>query len=370
MKKLFTVDDLLVAFISAVGWGLGAIIPAHEGANIWICFLCSTVAGLLMDGLGRRLIRQKAVQKSALLKWGIGLGFAALFLIADRISVHYYQESLLKSLKEQYFYVIAYPIFGFVLALLVFCIKRYLIRKRFGRGEEGLKVDESDIRFFRELNGSNKKLGVIYNRKYAVKTRTGVFVGEKDGKTVCFKGIPYATAERFRAPVPCPASDAVYSAQYFGPSPVQRIDPTNPQGYHQQSEDCLYLNIWTPNDRTPGKKVIVALQTGDFEIGSAVNPVLWGDRYVQSHDDVIFVSVGYRISLFGYLDVTGIPGGEAYPDSGELYFLDTLCALRWIRENIAAFGGDPACITLFGLGLGGFMAAALSVSPEARGLFQ
>ena len=140
---------------------------------------------------------------------------------------------------------------------------------------------------------------------------------------------------------------------------------------HRQSEDCLSLNVCVGGNREdPKKPVLVLFHHGDFSYGGSADPLLYGDGFVGKHPDVVFVSFNYRLGVFGFIDFSEVPGGEAYPDASNLGLLDQIAALRWIKENIAAFGGDPDRITVVGFEAGAISICLLAASERAKGLFQ
>lgn len=98
--------------------------------------------------------------------------------------------------------------------------------------------------------------------------------------------------------------------------------------------------------------------------------LLYGDEFIEEHPDIIFVSFNYRLGIFGFIDFSEIPGGEAYPDALNLGLLDQIAALEWIKENIAAFGGDPDRITVMGFESGASSICLLAASDRAKGLFR
>jgi para-nitrobenzyl esterase len=174
-----------------------------------------------------------------------------------------------------------------------------------------------------------------------------------------FYGIRYGAAQRFRAPVAAPLSRGAGS---FGPSSPQRGDR-----YRPTSEDCLYLNVWTPEARARARRpVMVYIHGGAYSSGSAADPLLDGGR-LAARGDVVVVTVGHRLNLFGYLSLARLD--PRFADSGNAGQLDLILALRWVRDNIAAFGGDPEQVTLFGQSGGGAKIATLMGMPAARGLF-
>lgn len=202
---------------------------------------------------------------------------------------------------------------------------------------------------------------------------TGVVEGLKraDGLRV-FKGIPFATPPvgdlRWKPPQPLAAWAGVKQAKAFGPSPMQHSLAAGLLGVPAPfSEDCLYLNIWSPaktdDERLP---VMVWIHGGAFAIGSTSQPLYDGARLANK--GVIVVSVGYRVGVFGFLahpDLTAEGGGV----SGNYGLRDQIAGLQWVRDNIAAFGGDPMCVTIFGESAGAHSVCALTAAPKAKGLF-
>ena len=123
-------------------------------------------------------------------------------------------------------------------------------------------------------------------------------------------------------------------------------------------------------DIEAGKPVLVLFHHGDFTYGGSADPLAYGDRFVKAKPDTIFVSFNYRLGLFGFIDFSEVPGGEDFPDALNLGLLDQIEALRWIRDNISAFGGDPERITVMGFEDGATSISLLAVSEQAKGLFQ
>jgi len=170
--------------------------------------------------------------------------------------------------------------------------------------------------------------------------------------------IRYARAERFQAPTP------VYAAEQLAGrwSDI----PASPQGgerYSGQSEDCLFLNVWTPVGEARHRPVMVYFHGGAYSTGS-VGDELNDGALLAAAGEVVVVTVNHRLNAFGYLYLS-----ERFPDSGNLGQLDLIAALRWIQRNIASFGGDPNNITVFGQSGGGAKIATLMAMPEAAGLF-
>lgn len=186
------------------------------------------------------------------------------------------------------------------------------------------------------------------------------WTGTVEGCVHSFKGIRYGTAERFRAPRPFLPTGTV-AATAFGPSCPQtsKIAPT--------SEDCLFLNVWTAEPDARAKKpVMVYIHGGAYSNGSAVDPLHDGQP-LAARGDVVVVTVNHRLNALGYLYLARLD--PRFPDSGNAGQLDLILALKWVRDNIASFGGDPDCVMVFGQSGGGAKIATLMGTPAARGLF-
>jgi para-nitrobenzyl esterase len=189
-----------------------------------------------------------------------------------------------------------------------------------------------------------------------------------------FRGIPFAAPPvgelRWSPPQPVKPWFGERSAEQFGPRCMQSgqlgdIDPAN----QLMSEDCLYLNVWTPaksvDDRLP---VMVWIYGGSFHIGSGSEP--WYNGANLAKKGVIVVTVNYRLDVFGFLSHPELTTESNDHASGNYGLLDQIAALRWVKRNIAAFGGDPDRTTIFGESAGSLSVSALMASPLARGLFQ
>ncbi len=376
MKKLLTIDDFIVAGISGIGYGLGFKIPQILGYEEWQCGLICMVVGFALDKLTSTIVFSKTVQSS---KTNRILAFAGYILFCTAIEyafMSFKDISIDDYAIEGYAYLVVPAILGFAFSMAV---RRYRIRKireRYGDGNNGFVFDELFKKIdIDEENQPNRQIHGAFDTKLAVKTKTGVFVGEKIKDTVFFCGIPYAKPPvgelRWKAPEPLPESDNVFEAKHLGASEVQVDYEGSILKHHRQNEDCLTLNIAVGSKKTARKKpVIVIFHHGDFSYGGSADPLLSGDNFIKSYRDTIGVSFNYRLGIFGFIDFSEIPGGEAYPDSLNLGLLDQIAALRWIKENISAFGGDPEQITVMGFESGAISVSLLAASAQAKGLFQ
>ena len=374
MKKLFTIDDFMIAFVSALGYGFGERIPRLFGCPDLVCVGISFAVGIAVEAIMNKIVFSEAVQTKPLYRILIYAAFILVFLVAHYVSISWMGVSMVNYLLQQFASVVGMPILGFAVTMLIRAYRVRKVREQYGDGREGyvFDVDNEDIE---ELNQENKPVAGEFDEDYAVKTRTGVHIGENQGEVVAYRGIPYAKppvgALRWKAPEPLSETDAVFEAKHFGASAIQVEHKGLALKAHRQSEDCLSLNICVADCETEQKKpVLVLFHHGDFSYGGSADPLLYGDRFVDAHDDVVFVSCNYRLGIFGFIDFSETPGGEAYPDALNLGLLDQIAALKWIKENIAAFGGDPGQITVMGFESGAISISLLAASERARGLFQ
>jgi para-nitrobenzyl esterase len=208
-----------------------------------------------------------------------------------------------------------------------------------------------------------------------VSTSCGLVEGSSQAGLLIFKGIPYAAPPvgrlRWEPPQPCPPWPGVRPARQYGPSAPQ--NPSQASHFAEfvvegpQSEDCLYLNIWTPGLDDEKRPVMVWIHGGIFTLGSGSQSVFDG-RYLAAHQNIVVITINYRLGWLGFLNWHKITEGQMSARGNE-GLLDQIAALGWIRDNIAAFGGDPQNITLFGESAGGASIAGLMSMPAARGLF-
>jgi para-nitrobenzyl esterase len=200
----------------------------------------------------------------------------------------------------------------------------------------------------------------------AVTTESGRVQGVAEKDLTVYRGIPFAAPPtgdlRWRAPQPAPRWEGVRSALTFGPDPYQG------DGKGNVSEDCLYLNVWTPA-RSPGDRipVLVWIYGGGFSFGSSSSPVHNGEHLARK--GVVLVSLNYRVGPLGFLAHPELTAESPHKASGNYGLLDLIAGLRWVKRNIAAFGGDPERVTIFGESAGGIAVSMLAASPQAKGLF-
>ena len=219
------------------------------------------------------------------------------------------------------------------------------------------------------MNGENHKItGGNYDKSLAVKCVNGTFVGKKTDDVIAYKGIPFVGNQpvgklRWKAPVDCVSDNGVYEAYYYGKAPVQT--PGDIAAEYGTGEDCLYLNIWKADDTTATKKpVMVWIYGGAFEVGGTTDPQYDCHNLVKENPDVIFVTISYRVSFFGFFHLSHLPDGKDYTDAQNLGLMDQIAALKWVHENISAFGGDPANVTIWGESAG---AASCTLLPLVKG---
>src|SRR5580704_10464689 len=202
-----------------------------------------------------------------------------------------------------------------------------------------------------------------------VRTKAGALRGAVENGVTVFRAVPYAAppigALRFAPPRPVAAWQGVRDATKNGPiAPQGRSRLAHVMGDFErpQAEDCLTLNIWTPAADTKKRPVLVWIHGGAFSSGSGSVPWYSGERFA-ANGDVVVVSINYRLGALGFLCLPGV-------SPGNLGLRDQVAALRFVRDNIAAFGGDPDNVTVVGQSAGAASIAILMTMPQAKGLFR
>lgn len=198
-----------------------------------------------------------------------------------------------------------------------------------------------------------------------VKVDGGMLQGTVDGGLTVYRGIPFAAPPvgnlRWKEPHPLKPWDGVLQADAFAPAPIQGAR-TGPG----MSEDCLYLNVWTPAKSTKEKvPVLVWIHGGAFSMGSSACS---GGNLAKK--GVVLVSMGYRVGEMGFLAHPELSAESPKHTSGNYGLMDMIAGLKWIKKNIAVFGGDPDKVTIFGESAGGIAVSMLCASPQAKGLFR
>jgi para-nitrobenzyl esterase len=204
------------------------------------------------------------------------------------------------------------------------------------------------------------------------KTSSGKVMGELETSgTLVYKGIPYAKPPvgklRFKPPQPPNPWKDTLKAALFGPVAPQAENEIGTASTQEQSEDCLSLNVWTPGIDNKHRPVMVWIHGGGFTSGSGSDDWYDGSTFSE-RGGVVVVTLNYRLGALGFLYLGGV-GGPEYAESGNLGILDQVAALKWVRDNIAAFGGDPGNVTIFGESAGSMSVCTLMGMPAARGLF-
>lgn len=201
-----------------------------------------------------------------------------------------------------------------------------------------------------------------------ISVEQGMIQGAFEDELTVYKGIPFAAPPvgdlRWKAPQPAAKWSGVKQTTKFAPAPFQGGNPSS-----GKSEDCLYLNVWTPaKSASEHLPVLVWIYGGGFSFGSTSEPVYSGEKLAKK--GVVLVSIAYRVGQLGFLALPELNEENPNHVSGNYGLLDQIAGLQWIQKNIAAFGGDPKKVTIFGESAGGISVSMLCASPLAKGLFQ
>lgn len=213
-----------------------------------------------------------------------------------------------------------------------------------------------------------------YSSDTVAKTADGLLRGFFLDGLYIFQGVKYADAKRFQTPVPVKPWEGIKEATNYGyicPVPNEPM-PTGelliPHRFWPSNEHCQYLNVWTTAlDAGAKKPVIVWLHGGGFSSGSSIEQVAYEGDALAEHADAVVVTLNHRLNILGFLDMSSF--GEQYKNSVNAGMADIVEALRWVKRNISAFGGDPENVTLIGQSGGGGKISALLQTPAAAGLF-
>ena len=216
-----------------------------------------------------------------------------------------------------------------------------------------------------------------------VKTESGSVRGYIHNSIYTYKGIPYAKAKRFMAPSKPDSWTGVRSSLAYGPvcpimTPTSQVNDESEFVYHHDwgysNEDCLRLNVWSPQVASSGsavahkRPVMVWLHGGGYSAGSSQELPSYDGENLSRTGDVVLVSVNHRLNILGFLDLADY--GDKYKASANVGMMDLVAALQWVRANIDQFGGDPSNVTIFGQSGGGGKVSTLMFTPSAKGLFQ
>jgi len=205
-----------------------------------------------------------------------------------------------------------------------------------------------------------------------VRVDSGWLEGVGEGGLTVYKGVPFAAAPtgdlRWREPQPLAAWSGKRTADSYAPACMQSGVSMPGETPSAISEDCLYLNLWVPKHRNARLPVLVWIHGGGYSNGSASMPLYHGDRLARR--GVIVATVAYRLGVLGFLAHPELTRESEHATSGNYGLLDQVAALRWIQRNIAAFGGDPARVTIAGQSAGAMSVSVLMASPQTLGLFQ
>ena len=219
-------------------------------------------------------------------------------------------------------------------------------------------------------------LNAADNTELSVKCYNGTFVGSKQDNVLSFKGIPYAQPPvgdlRWKAPKSVEKSDKVFEAKSFGKAALQPMVHSEPVSTNPEnlSEDALTLNIWTTGKTDKKKPVMFWIHGGAYKYSGSRETLYNAYYMVSKNPDIVVVTINYRLGLMGFVDFSMIEGGQKFKTSGYNGLLDQIEALKWVKQNIENFGGDPDNVTIFGESAGGGSVCALMAAKGTQGLFK
>lgn len=212
------------------------------------------------------------------------------------------------------------------------------------------------------------------NSAPVIRTKSGLVQGVTEGDVHVYKGIPFAAPPvgeyRWRPPQPVTPWKGIREAKTFGPDCAQGGWGAAPGTISKgSSEDCLYLNLWIPANTQPGAKlpVMVWIHGGGFTGGSGSGTQNFGHQFARQ--GVILITINYRLGRLGFFAFPALSKEHPEETKGNYGFMDQIAALKWIKKNIAAFGGNPGNVTIFGFSAGGVSVHSLMTIPAAKGLF-
>ncbi|WP_119944311.1 carboxylesterase family protein [Neorhizobium sp. NCHU2750] len=217
---------------------------------------------------------------------------------------------------------------------------------------------------------------VATTKKTVVETDKGKLLGSVDDGVYSYLGVPYARADRFMPAEEVKPWQGIRPAVTYGENcfipqmtGVAGDELFNPHRYMPMSENCQFLNVWTPGIKDRKKRpVMVWIHGGGYTNGSGIELTSYDGHNLSKTGDVVVVTLNHRLNVLGFLDLSAY--GDKYKNSGNASITDLVAALKWVNQNIEVFGGDPNNVTIFGQSGGGYKVRALMGTPAARGLFE
>ncbi len=224
-------------------------------------------------------------------------------------------------------------------------------------------------------HGVNKQLDSYDKSRPAAKCLNGTFVGNMENDVAVWKGIPYAKVPvgelRFKRAQDPDKSNAIFDATYFGDSCLQPSSEEERASMYGQSEDCLRLNVWNSTSMTnKNKPVLVYIHGGGWASGGSSEPQYNGYNFAHYNPDIVVITLSYRFNVMGLINLSSFPDGDEYETSVNNGVYDLIQALKWIKQNVSSFGGDPNNVTICGESAGGGAVSVLCLNKEARQYFK